>query len=62
MYFVACVHVFARDFVSNGCIKYFFAPISSTKKVRRPTEALSVISTIRQKSKVGLFAEGNRSV
>jgi 1-acyl-sn-glycerol-3-phosphate acyltransferase len=60
MYFVASEHVFRKGFVS-WLLKYCFAPISRTKGTTDATAALSVIRTIRQKSNVCLFAEGNRS-
>lgn len=60
MYFVASEHVFRKGFAS-WLLKYCFAPISRTKGTTDATAALSVIRTIRQKSSVCLFAEGNRS-
>ncbi len=60
MYFVASEHVFRKGFVS-WLLKFCFGPISRMKGTTDATAALSVIRTIRKKTNVCLFAEGNRS-
>ena len=60
MYFVASEHIFRKGFVS-WLLTYLFAPIARVKGMTDATAALSIIRTIRKKSNVCLFAEGNRS-
>ncbi len=60
MYFVASEHVFRKGFAS-WLLNYCFAPIVRVKGTTDATAALNVIRTIRKKTSVCLFAEGNRS-
>ncbi|MDD4312814.1 MAG: lysophospholipid acyltransferase family protein, partial [Eubacteriales bacterium] len=60
MYFVASEHVFRKGFLS-WLLVYLFAPIARVKGMTDATAALNIIRTIKKKSNVCLFAEGNRS-
>ncbi len=60
MYFVASEHLFRKGLITKLLV-WLVAPIARIKGSTDTVSAMNIIRTLKQKSNVGLFAEGDRS-
>ena len=60
MYFVASEHLFRRGFLTK-LLKWLVAPIARIKGSTDTVSAMNIIRTLKRRSNVGLFAEGDKS-
>ena len=60
MYFVASEHLFRLGFATK-LLKWLVAPIARIKGSTDTVSAMNIIRTLKHKSNVGLFAEGDKS-